>query len=502
MCPIKDLSDVRRMPRIGKIRLGIKVEPEGKNPYPRATDYFVVPDEIKELVGNTPKKLSIMFPTENPAEFAQQWLRCYSFTQGLICKGDGTTANRKIDVDNGDIASHTTEEWVRKEWGCDPDTCEQYSEKQCRRVMNLLFLIPDVPGLGVWQLDTTSFYSIVNVNSCIDLIKRLCGRISFIPLTLSLEPQIVEPAGIKKKTVHILQIRSDVKLAEIQKLGRVPPERILLPALEEEEIPEDLYPEQILTEAEPEAGKDRAPAEPREEKTPDDITEDDVPDMDAVSKFCFHFWKMKPVEICGQLGYKTMKELNDSRTTPWEAWLTIKQLKQPQKPEEEPEPEPTEEQAEEPAPEQGEEETEQLWPEDIPSAGEVPEIVLVCIGGCGKTTEGMTMENKSGEFKQADESGVPEWTCQECLAKRQPEPEPEPEPVEEAKSFIDMDWLEKSLKTLQAKKLKAWSESNLLSYIKMFYKVEGKTVLEAVAKLDEGAASHFRKRVEETLQMI
>ncbi|MBA7553541.1 hypothetical protein ES705_46134 [subsurface metagenome] len=65
-----------------------------------------------------------------------------------------------------------------------------------------------------------------------------------------------------------------------------------------------------------------------------------------------------------------------------------------------------------------------------------------------------------------------------------------------------MDWLKKSLKTLRAKKLTAWSESNLLSYIKTFYKVEGKTALEAVAKLDKGAANHFKKRVEETLQMI
>ncbi len=65
-----------------------------------------------------------------------------------------------------------------------------------------------------------------------------------------------------------------------------------------------------------------------------------------------------------------------------------------------------------------------------------------------------------------------------------------------------MDWLEKSLKSLQAKKLSAWSEGSLLSYIKTTYKVEGKTVLEAAAKLDKGAATHFRKRVEETLQMI
>jgi len=447
--PIKDVSDVRRMPRLGKIRLGIKVEVEGKNPYPRATDYFVVPDEIKKVVGDEPKNLNIMFPTENPDEFAQQWYRCYSFSQGLICKGDGSTAIRKIDVANGDIASHTTEEWTRKEWGCDPDTCEQYSEKQCRRVMNLLFLIPEVPGLGVWQLDTTSFYSIVNINSCVDLIKRLCGRISMIPLTLSLEPQIVEPPGIKKKTVNILQIRSDVKLAEIQKLGRIAPEKILLPAPEEDEIPTDLIPEEIAGKAEPPVVKERTPAEPVVEKPASDINKDDVPTMDAVIKFCAHFWKMKPVELCGELGYKTMAELKASRMTPWEAWLTIKQLKQPPQLEGEPLAEP----------ELEEKEPEVLWPEDLPGTGDIP--------------------------PGADET----------------QPEPEPEPIEETGGFIDKVWLEKSLKSLQAKKLKAWSESNLLSYIKTNYRVEGKTVLEAATKLDKGAAAHFKKRVEATLQM-
>jgi len=329
MSPIKGISEVRRMPRLGKVRLGFKVEPEGKNPYPRATDYFVVPDEIKEYVGDMPKKLNIMFPTEKLDEFAQQWLRCYSFTQGLVCKGDGRTAIRKIDVETGDIARHTTQEWVFKQWTCDPESCIEYTEsKQCRRVMNLLFLMPDVPGFGVWQLDTTSFYSIVNINSCVDLIRRICGRISFIPLTLSLEPLEVTPAGLKKKTVHILAIRSDVKLADIQKLGRVPPERIMLPALEEEEAPADLFPEQKLVEAAAEKREEAPPAEPKEEKTPDDVTEDDVPDMNAVFRVCWHFWEMQPVEVCGQLGYRTTMDLLAAGVSPWQAWLTIKGLKQ------------------------------------------------------------------------------------------------------------------------------------------------------------------------------
>ena len=58
----------------------------------------------------------------------------------------------------------------------------------------------------------------------------------------------------------------------------------------------------------------------------------------------------------------------------------------------------------------------------------IPEVVIVCSGGCGKTTEGMTLETKSGEFKQVDESGVPDWTCQDCLDKATTESEEEREP--------------------------------------------------------------------------
>ena len=330
--PIEGISDIRRMPRLGKVRLGIKVQPEGegKNPYPRATDFFVVPGEIKELVGDKPKKLNIMFPTEEVEKFAQQWLRCYSFTQGLVCKGDGRSATRKLDVETGDIARHTTQAWeFRDNWGCDPDTCEQYQEKQCRRVMNLLFMMPDVPGFGCWQLDTTSFYSIVNINSCIDLIRTICGRISFIPLILSLEPIEVSPPGITKKTVHILTVRSDFKLADIQRLGRTRPELITMPSLDEEEAPEDLFPEQKVVEAEARVAGEVPPAEPVEEKTPDDVTEDDVPDINALLRVCFHFWEMQPVEVCRELSHRTVMDVMAAGIDPWDAWLTIKAVKQP-----------------------------------------------------------------------------------------------------------------------------------------------------------------------------
>jgi len=67
--------------------------------------------------------------------------------------------------------------------------------------------------------------------------------------------------------------------------------------------------------------------EPIEEKTPDDVTEDDVPDMNAVFRVCWHFWQMPPVDVCGQLGYKTVLAAASAGINPWEAFLTIKGTK-------------------------------------------------------------------------------------------------------------------------------------------------------------------------------
>jgi hypothetical protein len=335
--PIKGVSEVRRLPRLGKIRLGIKVEEPRKNPYPRATDYFVVPDEIKEYIGDKPKQIQIMFPVEDPEVFAPQYLKCYSFTQGLICRGDGVRSTRKVDVFTGAIANHTTVQWEFKDVNCDPETCpeaigdlERSIKPQCRRVMNLLFVLPSVPGLGVWQLDTSSFFSIVNINSCLDVIRRLCGRISGIPLTLSLEPREVTPPGIKKKTVQVLHLRSELRLTDLQKIATMPPAKALMPAAEEEEPPEDLFPEETLIEAEFARHEEEVwpPPEPKDEETPNDVVPEDLPDLNSVFRACFHFWDMQPTDVCRELGYRSTLDAYAAKILPWDAWLTIKKVQQ------------------------------------------------------------------------------------------------------------------------------------------------------------------------------
>lgn len=262
MPPIEGVSNIVRMPRLGKIRLGIKVERPGKTPYPQPTDYFVVPEEIAKAFSEKPTELEIMFPTENPDQFAQQWYRRYSLTMGLVCIGDGVTARARMDRETGALAGRGTKDWGWEEGlTCNPQDCPEYLEKRCKRVMNLQVLIPLAPGLGIWQIDTSSFHSIVNINTMIMLLKNLAGRCSFIPLKLCLGPIEVTPPGQTKKTVHVMHIKKDMTLADIARLGQRPAPLILIPEPEVEEVPEDLFPPEVLEEEPPQEVLDEPPAE-------------------------------------------------------------------------------------------------------------------------------------------------------------------------------------------------------------------------------------------------
>lgn len=242
---IKGVSDVVRLPRLGKIRLGIKQEGDPDRMYPTPTDYFVCPEEVKKVFGDKPKELKIMFPTEDETQWATQYLKCYSAMRGLICRGDGEMAIARIDIATGRIATRETSDTDLREMPCNPETCTLYQQARCRRVMSLQFLIPDCPGFGVYQLNTSSFYSIVNVNSSIKLIRSICQRVSMIPLTLKLVPQEVQPHG-QLKTVYVLKLTVSHTLAEIQKYAQVPPSQALILPPPDSEVPDDLFPQEIL----------------------------------------------------------------------------------------------------------------------------------------------------------------------------------------------------------------------------------------------------------------
>jgi hypothetical protein len=232
MSPIKGISEVVRLPRLGKIRLGIKKEGLGKS-YPEPTDYFVCPEEVKKVFGEKPQELRIMFPSNNPEQWASQYLRRYSQSRRLICRGNGETAIAFSKF--GDL----------KEVQCNPAKCNSYQEGQCRRVMNLQFLLPDCPGYGVYQLDTSSYHSMVNINSSLILARSLFSRLSMIPLSLMLIKREVQPKG-QIKTVQVLVLLPTLSIEKTRKFAQFPTAQSLVLPPPDNEAPDDLFPDQGL----------------------------------------------------------------------------------------------------------------------------------------------------------------------------------------------------------------------------------------------------------------
>ena len=277
-----------RLPRLGIIRLGVKVA--GKSgAYPKATDYFVLTDAkpVAELFGATPTVLEpVILPSGgDEEEYLSHWYRYYTQTWGLTCRGNGLMALRLVDEtlmqETGEPvpASHHTAagKVIRKDINC---PCPLLDSGQCREVLFLRIVLPTVPGFGVWQIGTSSVNSIANLMGSIALVKSLTGgRISDIPLRLSLAPQVVHPIGKGakgKKTVHVLRL--DVVGHTMQQMltGEVSYAKTLLPPsasapTEEEEPPEDYIPGEPLGDA----------AAPEAEDWGDRMTRDEIAQAQA-----------------------------------------------------------------------------------------------------------------------------------------------------------------------------------------------------------------------------
>lgn len=247
--PIKGLTERRRLPRIGKLHLGIKVSTkDGKSQYPKAVDWLVLPmrensgdaflaqairyrqaeallanpatvgdaraateaamndarlkmealmdpigRQISAVYGPMPREVDILFPSEKAEEVLPQFYKSYNRGTGLFCKGDGVKATR------------VGEKGEMLEIDCPGRDCPIYKEKKCKEMANLMVMIPRVSIGGCFQIDTGSINSIVDLNSGIDQVRAHVGRLAMVPCRLRVVRRQVTAEG-KKKSVFTLQV--------------------------------------------------------------------------------------------------------------------------------------------------------------------------------------------------------------------------------------------------------------------------------------------------------
>lgn len=262
--PVRELTERPTIPRLGKIRLG---DNSGTNNAPVNRPYFVVPPEVAEVYGEKPTELDIVFLSDDMELIASQYYRAYNKSNGLICKGDGYTADASLDADilkeNGgdltqplpiDVWAHgktrgrqATEKVVRQTIGCPGSgyngapPCPMFADKRCAVRTFLQFAIRDVPGLGVYQMDTGSFVSTRRINGALEMARQVLGGVAGVPMKLKRVQLEVSPDG-KKKTVWMVDLEIDTRfsLTKLLELRAGPVAQSLMPPVDESEVYEAL----------------------------------------------------------------------------------------------------------------------------------------------------------------------------------------------------------------------------------------------------------------------
>jgi len=209
------------MPRLGKIRLGIRLLNDAKtHQYPKETKHFVCPPEVEAVFGKTPTELDIVFPMDSEAEACPQ---SYKWYQGpsLRCKGDGESALRvagalgkQLDKVKGRVPADPAA-LVEISCPCPLLDKDEKGKSACNLVGTLSYMVPKVSVAGIYQTDIRSYNSILNINSALALTRSLIGRIAMVPFKLKRIPQEMQYQG-KTTTHYILRLEHQLTLAQIQ----------------------------------------------------------------------------------------------------------------------------------------------------------------------------------------------------------------------------------------------------------------------------------------------
>lgn len=189
---IKGLSNRRRMPLSGKIRLGIKVQNKQGVEYPKETDYFVCPPEVQAIFGPEPQELDIMLTHNDiPTVFPMSYV-WYGQSRGAKCQGNGESAER-VNQETGELEFRTC-------------PCDLLNKKNgCKQVARLMFMIPKVSVAGAYQLGTSSFNSIIDIQSGLEWVQGVVDRFAFVALKLKRVPTITHHDG-KKQTHYTVKV--------------------------------------------------------------------------------------------------------------------------------------------------------------------------------------------------------------------------------------------------------------------------------------------------------
>jgi len=205
----------RRIAESGRIRIGRKVD--GGRPAKLDTFRLTTADrqrieQAAEVYGGT--------PAQWVAPAGKQW--------ELITERDSLD----VIVPPSDLAfSQAWEMWsaggcqrrcdgVEEQISGGPCRCDP-EKRECDIHTRLSVMLRDLPGLGVWRLDTQGYYAAVELASAVEIIQLAAGRGALLPARLRLEQRSAKRPDAKGKpqTLRFAVPVLDIEMTPAQLLG-------------------------------------------------------------------------------------------------------------------------------------------------------------------------------------------------------------------------------------------------------------------------------------------
>jgi hypothetical protein len=194
----------RRIAEVGRIRIGQQVT-NGKVKRPTKLDTFRLTsanrtriEQAAKLYGGNPAEwdapagkqfevitqadaLNVIVPPSDMA-FSQH----YELWSGGGCQ-------RRCDGQNESISDGSCV--------CDPEN------RECNIHTRLSVMLRDLPGLGIWRIDTSGYYAAVELQGAVSVLQMAAGRGQMLPAQLRLEQRMVKRDGQTRRfAVPVLDV--------------------------------------------------------------------------------------------------------------------------------------------------------------------------------------------------------------------------------------------------------------------------------------------------------
>lgn len=217
--PIVDLQ--RRLREIGRIRIGEQVPTSNGKTRPRKLDRFRFTSRDRSVIEAT-ATLWGGDVTAWEAPDGEQWQVVSNATAIAVVVPPGDMAFSQFyeQWTGGGCQRRCDGRWdTVRDAACD---CNP-ENRECKITTRLSVMLPDVPGLGVWRLETHGYYGAVELAGAVDVCRAVTERGHTIPARLRIESRKVQRFDEKGKpvtlrfAVPVLDI--DVTLAALGSIG-------------------------------------------------------------------------------------------------------------------------------------------------------------------------------------------------------------------------------------------------------------------------------------------